>query len=146
MGRSWDDVMKSLLVTIAQLIIKMTVLKDLQNSAFGHTGFGSFIGSLLGGFSGYHAGGGFLAPGQWGIAGENGPEAIFAGSAGLSVVPASASGGRIQIFDMRGSIVTDDVVRRAEMQGAMVQTHARAVADARAAVTEDYSRGRTPWR
>lgn len=45
-------------------------------------GIGSFLKSFAGGF----AVGGTLKPGQWGIAGENGPEPIFAGAASLGVM------------------------------------------------------------
>lgn len=38
-------------------------------------------------FSGMHADGGTLQPGQWGIAGEKGAEPIFAGNAPLTVFP-----------------------------------------------------------
>lgn len=41
--------------------------------------------------------GGFLPPGQWGIAGENGPEPIFGGPHGMGVIPtdqANLGGGR----------------------------------------------------
>lgn len=45
-------------------------------------GIGSFLKSFAGGF----ATGGTLRPGQWGIAGENGPEPIFSGAASLGVM------------------------------------------------------------
>lgn len=146
MGRSWEDVLKSLIVTIAQLIIKMTILKELQSSSFGQTGVGGFLSSFLGAFTGGHASGGFLPPGSWGIAGENGPEAIFAGSSGLTVMPNSAGGGRVVYQDFRGAVVTDDLLRRAEGAAMIRQSHAQAIAEARAAVGEDYARGRTAWR
>ena len=54
-------------------------------------GLSSFIKSFAGGF----AVGGTLSPGQWGIAGENGPEPIFAGAQRMSVVSnEDAYGGR----------------------------------------------------
>lgn len=45
-------------------------------------GIGGFLKSFAGGF----AVGGTLKPGEWGIAGENGPEPIFAGAASLGVM------------------------------------------------------------
>jgi hypothetical protein len=38
-------------------------------------------------FAGFHASGGSVGPGQWGIAGERGPEAIYGGMSGLTVQP-----------------------------------------------------------
>jgi hypothetical protein len=53
-----------------------------------------FIGSAIGGlFGGGFADGGFLGAGQWGIAGENGPEPIFGGRTGVSVIPNHAAFG-----------------------------------------------------
>ena len=45
---------------------------------------GSWLGSL---FSGWFADGGVIPPGKWGIAGENGPELIYGGAGGATVVP-----------------------------------------------------------
>jgi hypothetical protein len=44
-------------------------------------------------FGGFFADGGTLQPGEWGIAGENGPEPIFGGTSGMTVVPAAATRG-----------------------------------------------------
>jgi hypothetical protein len=44
-------------------------------------------------FGGGFADGGFLGAGQWGIAGENGPEPIFGGRTGVSIIPNHALGG-----------------------------------------------------
>lgn len=49
--------------------------------------FSSGIGNFLKGFAGGFATGGTLRPGQWGIAGENGAEPIFAGARSLTVTP-----------------------------------------------------------
>ena len=61
------------------------------------------LGSLLGGggigglhstnpvYTGLYAEGGFIPPGGWGIAGERGPEPVFGGRTGLTVIPNSAS-------------------------------------------------------
>lgn len=48
--------------------------------------FASGIGGFLKSFAGGFAVGGTLKPGEWGIAGENGPEPIFAGAASLGVM------------------------------------------------------------
>lgn len=54
---------------------------------FGGGGFGGFS------FGGFFADGGTLKKGQWGIAGEEGPEPIFAGNRDLTVVPGASGGG-----------------------------------------------------
>lgn len=56
--------------------------------------FAAGIGNFLKGFAGGFATGGTLAPGTWGIAGENGPEPIFAGASSLSVMPTEEAFGR----------------------------------------------------
>jgi DNA-binding transcriptional regulator GbsR (MarR family) len=107
MGRNWGDVMRSLLVTLAEVIIKMTVLKNLEKSSFGGTFGGQLLGGVLGGFTGGHASGGFMAPGQWGIVGEHGPELAFAGSAGMSISPRGIGGGAVVYnIDARGADVS----------------------------------------
>jgi tail tape-measure protein len=51
-------------------------------------------GSLLSLFSGFFADGGNIAPGKWGITGEKGPEVMFGGKSGVSVMPNSAFGSK----------------------------------------------------
>ena len=54
-------------------------------------GVSGFLKSFAGGF----AGGGSIAPGQWAVVGENGPEKVYAGAASLSVLSNKDSfGGR----------------------------------------------------
>lgn len=50
-------------------------------------------GSLMKGFGGFFASGGTLKKGQWGIAGERGPEPIVAKSGDLEVIPNGHRGG-----------------------------------------------------
>lgn len=66
-------------------------------------GFSSF----LQGFTGFHADGGTIRKGQWGIAGEHGPEPIFAKNSDLEVIPhgeatGAVAGGRgvTQVFNI----------------------------------------------
>lgn len=74
-------------------------------------GEGGWLGTILRGlgrsFGGGFAEGGQLGPGQWGIAGENGPEPIYGGRTGMTIYPASESGGAalVQNFtiDARGA-------------------------------------------
>ena len=57
---------------------------------------GGIIDGIIGGigkfFGGFFADGGYLAPGQWGMAGERGPEPIFGGRSGITVVPNGGGG------------------------------------------------------
>jgi hypothetical protein len=57
---------------------------------------GTWLSSL---FSGGFAGGGFVPPGQWGVAGEEGPEPIFGGKTGVTV-QSGRGGAVIQNFNI----------------------------------------------
>lgn len=64
------------------------------------------ISNIFSRFAGGFASGGRLRPGEWGIAGEVGPEPIFAGAAGLSVTSnkdAFGGGGGDVVIDARGA-------------------------------------------
>ncbi len=79
--------------------------------------------------------GGDFSPGSSLIAGEAGAERIDLGShGGAQITPLgwsnAKSGGDIHYYDQRGSIVTDDVVRRAEAARGAAETENRAVARA----------------
>lgn len=101
--------------------ISQSILDNLINTMFqpqlpwlaGGGGAGGFLGSagsfLSGMFGGFFAEGGTLKPGQWGIVGEQGAEAVYAGSSPMSVVPlqgGSSQTGSTQIvynIDARGA-------------------------------------------
>jgi hypothetical protein len=89
-------------------------LKGLFQSAGGGVndgGGGGGISSLFSSFAGMFADGGSLNPGEWGIAGENGPEPIVGGMHGLSVMSnsdAGAGGGRRQTVNQTWNITTPD--------------------------------------
>lgn len=80
-----------------------SVFKKLANDLFikpmtdqASSAVSSTLMSMFGKFAGGFAVGGTLSPGQWGIAGENGPEPIFAGAAKLGVMsnPDAFGGGK----------------------------------------------------
>jgi tape measure domain-containing protein len=78
-------------------------------------GFGSVNpqgGLYTGNFGGFFADGGFLQPGQWGIAGENGAEMIYGGRTGATVIPNGGKGGNTYYLDARGA--DDAAVARIE--------------------------------
>jgi hypothetical protein len=103
-GKGLREVLRGIEQDILRIITRQLVTEPLGNAitgiikgAFGGGGsggggigdlFGNLLGSLFGGF---FAGGGYLPPGKWGVAGERGPEPIFGGRTGLTVQP---SGGR----------------------------------------------------
>lgn len=68
---------------LAQTLFISPFLSSLGKQGAG----GSFFSSLLSAFSGGFAMGGTLERGSWGIAGERGPEPIFAGNHDLTVMP-----------------------------------------------------------
>lgn len=73
----------------------------------GATGTGSSdpLGSALGGlFSGFFAEGGFIPPGQFGVAGERGAELVYGGNTGMSVIPQDGKkGGNTYYIDASGA-------------------------------------------
>lgn len=93
---------------------------------------GDAISDMLGRiFRGGFASGGQLGPGQWGIAGENGPEPIYGGRTGVTVFPAgeSQNGGTTNVFhiDARGAdagveqrirLAVEEAVQRGAQAGA----------------------------
>lgn len=82
-----------------------SVLKGAVSGGAGGGGLLSGVGGFLSStFGGWFAKGGSLNPGEWGIAGENGPEPIYGGTSGLNVVPAQGgTQGRSIYVDARGA-------------------------------------------
>lgn len=75
--------------------------------------FGKVGGFLENTFSGWFAEGGYIEPGKWGIAGEEGAEMIYGGRTGATVYPSgSGSGGNTYNIDARGADMA--AVRRLE--------------------------------
>lgn len=90
-------------------LFKMAPGATLANSPAG--AFGDFIGPRM------LARGGHVAPGSWAIAGENGPEPVFGGRTGATVLPNSTIKGGMTfspttVIDARGSTLS-----RAEIEG-----------------------------
>ncbi|MBY6242843.1 hypothetical protein [Methylosinus sp. Sm6] len=109
-GSSFNDVLRSIVSSLAQAALKAALLGEGSlASLFGTKGsdgqVGGLIGSLVSGgsssssggssiisaisslFSGLFAEGGTIPAGGWGIVGENGPEPVYAGSMPVSVMP-----------------------------------------------------------
>jgi hypothetical protein len=102
-----------------------TAASSMSMGSGAGTGGDSDLGPLAG-FAGFFAEGGDVAPGQDFIAGEQGPELIRAGTAGANVTPSSKTGGGdSHYYDLRGAVVTDDLMRRAEAAAAIKQSERR---------------------
>ncbi len=141
---SVKDMVSSIVSDLIRLQIRQSITGPLFSAiSGGAAGAGSgLLGSLFsaaGGaakslFSGFFADGGFIPPGQWGVAGEAGAEAIFGGRTGATVVPAGAArGGDTYNVDLRGASV--EAVARLEqfvrsVNGSIERRAVHAVADA----------------
>lgn len=87
-------------------------------SLFSGNGLGQLLGSFgssspVGPYLPMFAEGGYLEPGQWGIAGEEGAELIYGGRSGKTIVPQDKmGGGNVYQIDARGADM--GAVRRIE--------------------------------
>ncbi len=108
---AWSNLGDTILREIEGIIAKVLIVTPLIHgigAIFGQMAGGStgIFSTLAGAFSGYHADGGTVAPGKWGIAGEKGPEPIFGGTSGMTVIPNGAGGGggnKTFYIDARGA-------------------------------------------
>jgi hypothetical protein len=84
----FDEGVDGMLKSFADMLYKMAAqaaaakIGELLFS--GLAGMGGFFGNLFGGF---FESGGFIAPGQFGVVGESGPEIVMGGRTGQTVVP-----------------------------------------------------------
>lgn len=83
--------------------------------------------SVAGAFGGARAAGGPVLPGQTYLVGERGPELLRMGGASGSIVPNHQIGaGRSVSFDLRGAVMTGDLLR--QMQAIAADTGGRMIA------------------
>lgn len=119
MFTSFGDFAKYILHNISNSLINN--LFKWSNIGFKDVLCGS-IGNIFGGF---FASGGRLAPGKFGIVGENGPEFAFAGNSPLNIIPDIPSSGNITInmnvqtpdigsFRRSGTQIAADIARQIE--------------------------------
>jgi tape measure domain-containing protein len=85
-------------------------------SDIGAPGTGDLFGTIFGSFGGFRAGGGEVRPGNWYMVGERGPEPFVPKVPGV-IIPNHAMGGgggapTTKVFDLRGAIVTADLMRQ----------------------------------
>nr|BDD45285.1 hypothetical protein 7 [bacterium] len=98
---------------------------DFLSGSSSGGGFGGMFSGIGDMFGGFFADGGTLRPGQWGIAGERGPEPIFAGNMPLNVMPNSKTKGRNITVNM--NIQTQDA-------GSFKKSHGQIASEMAAAV------------
>lgn len=96
----------------------------------GGGGAAAGVGDIMSAFAGGFAEGGDVPTGMHFVAGEAGAEDISLGASGAHITPLGGRGGgdNHQYFDMRGAVVTDDLMRRAEAQNAIALSERRMMA------------------
>lgn len=95
--KNLTDVARQFNDEMAQMVLKIGVIDPLLNAMFG-TGptlgggvIGGLIKTVLGGFGGGKASGGYIDPSQFYVVGENGPEILGPGASG-KITPISPGG------------------------------------------------------
>ena len=119
--------------------------------------FGQGAGASAGGTAGFtfpagtvadlneYAAGGDVGPGQSFISGEAGAERVDLNPSGAKITPlggGAAGQTTVHNYDLRGAVVTDDLVRRADAARAAAQTEDRAVSRAVTMARDSALRGR----
>jgi hypothetical protein len=134
-GGSWTKAFQDIAAEIVKVVIQMTLLKSLQQSAASSgSGFMGFLSSLVGGFSG-KAVGGPVYQGDGYIVGEQGPEFFSPTTSGQIIpgVPSGSSGPKAVTnnYDFTFNGVTDmDSFKQSKSQiaaemAAQLSLHAR---------------------
>jgi hypothetical protein len=101
-GRSWSDALKSIVIELLQVILKLTLMKSLTAAGGGGGFFGSILNGLIGGA---RATGGPVTAGSSYLVGEEGPEWFTPGSSG-HITPNGGGGGTVNnYYDARGADV-----------------------------------------
>jgi len=132
-GKGFSDVMKSLLVLIAEAIIKAYVFKSIGDSLGASKGFLGVIGSFFGGLGGAFQSGGRPPTNAVSLVGERGPELFIPDRPG-TIAPISGggrTGGSSSVInnyiDARGA----DAAVEYRVMRALQAVEARAAASAR---------------
>lgn len=155
---AFSDLVNIVARAVIEMVTRLAIINPILNALFGGmAGFGllpAFFGAGAGAaaagagagagaasasYAGLFAEGGTLEPGQWGIAGENGPEPIFAGAAPLTVIPNGQSkGGNTYYIDARGT--DESVIDR--LQSALIAFAGPGVTERRALAATSEARRR----
>lgn len=125
-----DGMLKGFIDTVRKMIAEAQaarLAKELFGEMAGGEGegiLGGVLGSIFNGFGGaetvdsggwfdgWFAEGGFIAPGHFGVAGEEGAELVYGGRTGATVIPTDGNKGNTYVIDARGT--DSSVVMRLE--------------------------------
>ena len=98
-------------------MVGQLIMKDALSALSGQGGAGSGVASILGGlFSGFHADGGLIPNGTFGIVGERGPEPVIGTPRGAMVMPNSTlagMGGNVNNITINGSKLSQSELEQA---------------------------------
>lgn len=115
-----------------EMVARLAIINPIMNALFG--GFSAFgmLPAFFGAgaapaaaaattssasYAGLFADGGTLRPGEWGIAGEAGPEPIFGGTTGMTVIPNGGMGNKGDTFNITYNVAAGP--SRAEVMNAL---------------------------
>jgi hypothetical protein len=137
-GKSWTDALKSILVQLGEMIIKMELLKALGDAGGG----GGFMSSLIKGITGGRAGGGSVYGGSSYLVGERGPEVFTPGASGFVTPNGGWGGGGVvnNYVDARGA--TDPAATEMAVRRAINESRQQAVVQAVTVMNEQQKRRR----
>lgn len=118
------------LVNSIKAAVAEAMASQIARALFGAgiKGDSGLLGGLLGGiFGGFRAAGGPVSPGKAYLVGEKGPELLVPGHAGrvLSNTESFGGGGGTITFDLRGAVMTEDLLEQMNMMA--IQSGATAV-------------------
>ncbi|GGF82879.1 Phage-related protein [Mameliella alba] len=137
-GKSMGDALRQVFKQIAKDLIASGIRKLIGGLFGGLLGGGGGAG-IFGGFKGFFAKGGTLGAGEWGIAGEAGPEPVV-GPARIIPNSAMSQGGgsmaiSVTVSGARGNAEIEEMVQRG-VQGGLAQ-YDRILPDRVAAIRRD---------
>lgn len=162
--RNWKQEWASVLKELETSFLKFGITNLIAN--IGKEGIFAKLGKMLGGigaaganpaaaatsgapmdpmtFAGFFAEGGDISPNHSFISGEAGPEEVSLGTSGAHVKPlgGGGSGGTHHYYDMRGAVVTDDLLRKAEAAQMFSASEQRSVSRSVSTMSEINARRR----
>jgi hypothetical protein len=89
-GKGLSDVLRGLEQDLLRLVTRRLITEPLGNL---------LSNAITGAFAGGFATGGYIPPGKWGMTGERGPEPVFGGRTGATVLPNSSMGRSITVHN-----------------------------------------------
>jgi len=130
-GEGLRETVRGLAQDLERVLVHNLLTQPLADSL--SKGASTAISAAENFFAGFFADGGTVPAGQWGIAGENGPEPIYGGASGMTVVPNGATspqggGGSTYYIDARGADQTGLAQLAAQIRAVNGSIEYRAVA------------------